>query len=327
MQIRFPPQSIVRLLLPVALVMTTTALALEPTFYEPMQFTGPTRSSLFRLPVGETVVLTAGAQETLHPILHGGDTDAIRCSPVVATELGSARWECRALQESSQRNEVYFTVGDRKSRILVIQTESAPDRTLPLPPPALFPDPVLTTIASFRNPFPDTVPWSLAGRAAAELFRRNALNGFPPDGAFRGTLPVNRAEAAKILLSIRNIEATNANGRIPFSDVSSDQWFAPYVIAAADRGIIVGYGDGTFRPGNVVSTAEFLAMMSRTFALPTDGPHSYTDVPEGSWFAAYAGIAREYGLFPGRTSEFLPHQPLTREEAAIAVFRYLERRE
>lgn len=314
------------LLSPVLFLVTLTAVAAEPAFYEPMQFSGPTRSYFFRLPVGQSIVLTAGSPASMHPVLHGGETDLLRCLPTTPSELGSARWECHALLAGLERSEVYFTVGEQKSRILVIQTDPAPNRTLPLPPSALFPDPVLADSETFRNPFPDTVPWLPAGKAAAELYRRGAVSGFPPDGEFRGMLPVNRAEAAKIFLNVRNIDSMNVHEQLTFTDVPSGQWFTPYVAMAARLGVIFGYGDDTFRPGNTVTTAEFLAMMTRAFDIPLEETYEYTDVPTDSWYAPYTSIAKRYDLFPDRSDHLLPHQPLTREEVAVAIYQYLQNR-
>ena len=71
--------------------------------------------------------------------------------------------------------------------------------------------------------------------------------------------------------------------------------------------------------------AEFLKMLSKTFGLPQDLPHNYSDVPEGAWFSTFAGAAQQYGLFPGRPEGRLqPDKLLTRGEVAIAIYKLME---
>ncbi|MFA6523602.1 MAG: S-layer homology domain-containing protein [Candidatus Peribacteraceae bacterium] len=191
---------------------------------------------------------------------------------------------------------------------------------------ATFSDPVLTDFSAFKNPFPDTDLTQLTGQAAAELYRRSALGGFP-DGEFKSDRPVNRAEAAKFLLLTRDesVKESATNGTFP--DVLKGQWYTKYVVAAANEGIIGGYPDGTFKPGNQVKTAEFLKMLTLTFGLEENMNFAYTDVPADSWFAPYAGIAEVYELFPGRSTKLSPDKPLSRGDVAVAIYQYLAHRE
>lgn len=76
------------------------------------------------------------------------------------------------------------------------------------------------------------------------------------DGTFRADAPVNRAEALKILSLAAGLMKLEGTTVPTFSDVSPDDWFEPYVSAAASRDIVSGYGDGTFRPENAITRAE-----------------------------------------------------------------------
>ncbi len=200
-------------------------------------------------------------------------------------------------------------------------------------PPAGFEEEVIAAeqCDEFGNPFPDTIPCSdaedeaLEGLAAQELYRRGVIGGFP-DGEFKGDRPVNRAEAAKFLLLACNLP-TDA----PFSgrlrDVLANQWYTPFVEAAADRGIISGYPDGTFRPANTVNRAEFLKMLSLACDLPLDQPHSYLDVSSDDWFNQYAGSAAAYDLYlDDDDGELKPGNLQTRRETAVAIYQYLKNR-
>ena len=187
-------------------------------------------------------------------------------------------------------------------------------------PPASYEDEVLTTFNS--NPFPDTNISDLEGKAAAELYRRAVIGGFP-DGQFKGVRMVNRAEAAKFLLLARFGTVAEVSNNGQFSDVLDGQWYTSFVVTAALKGIIGGYPDGSFKPANSVNTAEFLKMLTLTFGLDENQSYSYSDVPSDAWFARYAGTAKRYNLFPKRSGQLKPEQELTRNEIAVAIYQYL----
>ena len=173
------------------------------------------------------------------------------------------------------------------------------------------------------QPFPDVNPKSLEGQAAEELRQRGILAGFP-DGEFKGYLPVNRAQAAKILLYAANKSVYQIANLGRFADVRSGEWYEPYVLSAAQQGIIGGYPDGTFRPDARINTAEFLKMISLAFSVQTGFPSSWQDVPADAWYAPYTGVAQSYFLFPNRREFLYPSAQLSRKNTAIAVYHMLQ---
>jgi hypothetical protein len=192
-------------------------------------------------------------------------------------------------------------------------------------PPAGYEDEVITKIDQFKNPFPDTDMLTLEGQAAAELYRRAIIGGYP-DGEFKGFRLVNRAEAAKFLLlsKFESVDEIQNNGQFP--DVLEGEWYVKYVVTAAIKNIINGYPDGYFRPANPVNTAEFLKMLTLTFGLEENLPYDYEDVSDTDWFAKYAGVAQKYDLFPERTTYLNPGTKLTRDDVAVAIYQYLSNR-
>ncbi|MDP4008261.1 MAG: S-layer homology domain-containing protein [Candidatus Peregrinibacteria bacterium] len=193
-------------------------------------------------------------------------------------------------------------------------------------PPAGFEKDVQVATVTQENPFSDTNINTLAGKAAAALYRYAIIGGFP-DGGFKGSRPVNRAEAAKFLLLSRYEEVPDNVNNGYFTDVLNSQWYTKYVITAAGLGIISGYGDGSFGPASTVNTAEFLKMLTLTFELQTGLSHRFTDVDANAWYAQYAGIASKYNLFPDRGNKLNPSKLLTRDEVAIAIYQYLNNRD
>ncbi len=191
-------------------------------------------------------------------------------------------------------------------------------------PPAGYEDEVFTTFEN--NPFPDTNINNIEGKAAAELYRRAVIGGFP-DGEFKGTRDVNRAEAAKFLLLARETQVQELSNNGKFWDVKEGEWYVKYVMTAAQKGIINGYPDGSFKPADTVNTAEFLKMLTLTFNLEKNLSYSYTDVNSSDWFGQYAGAAQKYNLFPkGSASQLQPGRYLSRNEVVVAIYQYLANR-
>jgi len=221
-----------------------------------------------------------------------------------------------------QCKEGYVRSGD----YCVLKDNFQPTVTSTTPIPAAgYEDEVITNPENYQNPFPDTNTAYIEGKAAAELFRRGVLGGFP-DGEFKGSREVNRAEAAKFLLLAKLETVSDLANSGKFPDVMEGQWYVKFVMKAAELGIINGYPDGYFRPQNTVNTAEFLKMLAKTFGLEENLAYSYSDVNSSDWFARYAGIAQKYNLFPNRSIKLEPGKNLTRDEVAVAIYQYLKNR-
>lgn len=112
----------------------------------------------------------------------------------------------------------------------------------------------------------------------------------------------------------------------PFSDVPADYWAAEVIKQLVDRKILAGYPDGTFGPENILTRAEFAAILARTAGLtaqPLDKP-THQDVGLSEWYALVVGAAWEYiGDYPGSDGGrlFKPAEPILREEAAAALLK------
>ena len=88
------------------------------------------------------------------------------------------------------------------------------------------------------------------------------------DGTFLPNAPINRAEALVITMRIAGVAEYEVDADWEeFDDVSSTDWFAYAVEVAADEGIVEGYDDGDFRPGNNITRAEVAAISVRTYEL------------------------------------------------------------
>jgi uncharacterized repeat protein (TIGR02543 family) len=81
------------------------------------------------------------------------------------------------------------------------------------------------------------------------------------DGTFRPDITVTRAEFVKIVNNFFGFSGSKSN--VTFTDVSSDDWFEPYIKEAVARGYIKGYSDGTFRPNTPIKRQDVIVILAR----------------------------------------------------------------
>ncbi|MBR6916451.1 MAG: S-layer homology domain-containing protein [Clostridia bacterium] len=145
---------------------------------------------------------------------------------------------------------------------------------------------------------------------------------FDPEGN------VTRAEFVTVLKRLSG--DGDAAGTASFSDVAETDWFYPYVMWAADKGVVTGYPDGTFLPDARILRSEMAAMAARYIRIEgcrvTDDPDaagSFPDVPADAWYAEDLEMMRTTGLLKGDASgRFLPDDTATRAEAATFFKRF-----
>ncbi len=109
-------------------------------------------------------------------------------------------------------------------------------------------------------PFKDVKSEDWFAKFVQAAYVWNIVGGYS-DGTFRPNEPINRAEALRILLDAAEI-STDTDYVADFPDVKDGDWYAAYVNAAAEMGVISGYKDGTFGPGNNLTRAEVAKIVS-----------------------------------------------------------------
>lgn len=152
---------------------------------------------------------------------------------------------------------------------------------------------------------------------------RAYLTGYP-DSTFRADRNMTRAEVAQMfyaLLLDKNVTITKS-----FSDVPDDAWYATAVKTLASLGMMDGYPDGTFRPDEPITRAEF-ATVGLAFAYdPLDASCSYYDVSASAWYHTYVAQATTYGWIGGYPDNtFRPGNNITRVEVCVIVNNMLGR--
>ena len=177
-------------------------------------------------------------------------------------------------------------------------------------------------------PFTD-VSWDhWAYSAVKRVYTRGLMVGVS-DTNFAPGQTLSRAMLASILYRLAGEPAVTAEN--PFTDVPADRWYTDAVIWAAENGIVVGCGDGTFRP-NAPATRAQTAVMLYAYANFAGRNTSQradlsafadaADVP--SWALAEMQWAHAAQLILGRDGKLLaPNAEASRAEMATILSTFI----
>ncbi|KZL51045.1 hypothetical protein A2T98_04355 [Nodularia spumigena CENA596] len=112
-----------------------------------------------------------------------------------------------------------------------------------------------------------------------------------------------------------------------FPDVQN-HWARPFIEALTERSILNGYPNGTFRPDNSVTRAEFAAILGAVFASSRSPKREYVpfiDVPGNHWAVNRIKQTYEAGFFSGYPDgRFRPNDRIFRSDVLVAIVNGLE---
>jgi hypothetical protein len=157
--------------------------------------------------------------------------------------------------------------------------------------------------------FADVLPEHEYAEAIAYVQDKGLVEGYA-DGTFAPDQLINRAEFAKIL--VEAFFPDEQGGANCFSDVI-DEWYAQYVCSAKDHGLVGGYLDGSYRPGQEIVFVEGAKMIVSAL----DSRVRRTD----PWYRSYVTYLERQNALP--TSLYRFDQLLTRGELAEMLYRVL----
>jgi S-layer homology domain len=173
--------------------------------------------------------------------------------------------------------------------------------------------------------FSDVPPGAYFYDPVLWLACQGAISGYS-DGTFRPGNPTTRAQLTKIVVLAYGWPLlTPAQGH--FSDVSPASPFYATIETAYARGIIGGYADGTFRPGNDVTRAQLskIITLATGWTLLNPAQGHFGDVPPGSTFYSVVETAYAHGIISGYSDgSFRPGNPATRAQIAKIVYLTLQ---
>ena len=112
--------------------------------------------------------------------------------------------------------------------------------------------------------------------------------------------------------------------KLPFTDVSEDDWFYADAAYLYEKGVMKGTADETFAPGRSVTRGQLAAALYRMAGEPAvTAKAAFTDVPADYWCAAAITWAAENGVVTGYgDGGFRPADAVQRQELAAMLFRF-----
>jgi len=108
-----------------------------------------------------------------------------------------------------------------------------------------------------------------------------------------------------------------------FSDLGGAVWAETPIIFLANKGIISGDGNGSFRPLDNVSREEFVKMIVNVFGISAVADNgAFTDASADAWYTPYLAAAKKAGIVQGRADgSFGIGEKITRQDMAVMLYR------
>ena len=179
----------------------------------------------------------------------------------------------------------------------------------------------LVTVSAGAKDFTDndTITYDEAVAVVSEV---GIVDGYA-DGKFSPTNTLTRQAAAKIICNLILGPTTAAElhaDTAPYRDVPANNEFAGYIAYCQSKGIISGYTDGAFRPGNTLTGYAFMKMLLGALGYDATLERYVGD----NWSINVAKQAIGIGLNRGLEGEFNGIKAVTREEACLYAFNTLQ---
>ena len=148
-----------------------------------------------------------------------------------------------------------------------------------------------------------------------------------PDGTFAPNRGMTRAEVATMftrLLKDRPVKGQSYAAGL--SDIHAGDWYADTVGYAVQKGIVSGYPDGSFKPNQAITRAEFASIASRFAELTEEKDLNFSDLDASYWGYKAIRLAASNGWISGYPDNtFRPEQAITRAEVTSITNRMLNR--
>jgi hypothetical protein len=115
--------------------------------------------------------------------------------------------------------------------------------------------------------------------------------------------------------------ATPATNKVAQASDVAGNWAEPFIKALVEKDIIKGYPDGTFKPDQPVTRAEFAALLNKAFDLKEiRAARKFKDVPKKYWAAEVIQKAYKGGFLSGYPNgTFAPKQNIIRIQSLVSL--------
>ena len=124
---------------------------------------------------------------------------------------------------------------------------------------------------------------------------------------------------------VLSVVVGGTNAKMSFTDVKTTDWFYDEVAYVYEEGIMNGTTDTTFDPNGTLTRAMVVTMLYRMENEPNiSAAGTFSDVSRGQWYTEAVEWAAAENIVNGvGNGKFAPNDPITREQLATILYRYL----
>jgi len=180
------------------------------------------------------------------------------------------------------------------------------------------------TVTNFSKPITVSIPYTLkAGEDSSKI----TVFFIKDDGSLVNVIGTYDATTKSVVFVTKHFSLyVIKESNVSFADVNNGDWFKNNVEVMASKGIVKGYEDGSFKPQDKITRAEFAALLVRSFNL-TDSTavNSFNDVKSDDWFVGDVAAAAKSGIVAGLgNGTFAPRENISRQDMAVMISRALK---
>ena len=156
------------------------------------------------------------------------------------------------------------------------------------------------------------------------IVKENTVNT-SKEGTYKVVYTVTDSDKNTVTKEIKVTVKSNEKPviNVNLSDIKG-HWAESQINEFISNGHINGYNDGTFKPNNSITRAEFVKIFNKYFGLTKTSGKVFNDT-KNHWAKIEIDIAVTNGVCNGVSeTEFRPNDPITREQAAKMISNYMK---
>lgn len=170
--------------------------------------------------------------------------------------------------------------------------------------------------ANWHKPYAEAISWAV----------QNDITVGYGQGQFKPNQACTRAQVVTFLWRAFGCPEPETTDN-PFADVSNSGGLTPYydaILWATENGIATGYPDGTFRPSDTCTRAQFVTFLWRAVGSPeSEAANPFTDLDDNDFYDAILW-AYEAGVTQGYSDgTFLPNKECSRAQVVTFIYRQM----
>ncbi|MER2192916.1 MAG: S-layer homology domain-containing protein [Solibacillus sp.] len=157
--------------------------------------------------------------------------------------------------------------------------------------------------------------------AVYDLAERNIIGGYS-DGTFKPGNTITRGQAAAIIVKMLKFDTSNVKNP-GFKDVSTNNGYYKAIATLAQKGIIGGYSDGSYKPNDPIIRSQMASIIVKAFDLPRSSniENPFKDVSYSSHTPNIL-VLHKFGIVGGTSKDkFSPNAYVTRGQAATMLLK------